>query len=222
MYVELDMVARTATLLTIYTVPNELLLSASQGNLQFLSNGNVLMGYGSLPVFAEYDKNGTALQVTHFGAADTQSYRAFKMPWVGAPTTSPNVTVANGTLYVSWNGATEVDRWSLMQGESQGAWNNITNTTRIGFETAIPLGGNYSALQVAALDSLGNSLAMSEVLAADGTGMGGAVAGTGNVASTSSRSGGGAGGNADAATQLAPLLAVQILGAVAVLAVLAL
>ena len=52
-----------------------------------------------------------------------ESYRAYRMPWVGLPITRPTVKAADepgaGTdAYMSWNGATEVAEWELFAGSS--------------------------------------------------------------------------------------------------------
>jgi hypothetical protein len=42
------------------------------------------------------------------------SYRAFKTrDWVGRLEYPPSVRIQSGRLYVSWNGATEVDAWEI-------------------------------------------------------------------------------------------------------------
>jgi len=81
MLIELDFAAKSASMRAEYSTPGGCsdLLSDSQGSMQFLnedspasSSGNVLVGYGSKPVFAEYDVNGTALQSVWFGYNETQ------------------------------------------------------------------------------------------------------------------------------------------------------
>ncbi len=44
----------SANLVREYTHPDKL-LSDTQGNVQVLPNGNVLVGWGSAPVFSEFD-----------------------------------------------------------------------------------------------------------------------------------------------------------------------
>lgn len=101
---------------------------------------------------------GDLIHDVRFGvpASTVMSYRAFKQAWTGYPTTVPDFTVvANGTTnaYASWNGATEVATWSLMGGSSSTALSSISNVTRSGFETTIPVDGTYAYLAAAALSA---------------------------------------------------------------------
>lgn len=96
------------------------LLADSQGCLQLMSeeddpwSDHVMMGYGAVPVWAEYTKDGKPIQVVWFGKrGEVQGYEATKKAWVGYPLTKPAVAVKDNLLYVSWNGATEVDHWKL-------------------------------------------------------------------------------------------------------------
>ena len=60
--VALDFKTHEARLRSAYTHPNPL-LSVSQGNMQTLSDGNVVVGYGAIPEVSEYaiNKNGAWL-----------------------------------------------------------------------------------------------------------------------------------------------------------------
>jgi len=188
--VELDFSAMTASIITSFHSPGgeTALLSASQGNVQWLADhselntDNVFMGYGSVPVFAEYTNSGDAIRVVHYGTSDTaQGYRIFRSTWTGTPTTAPDVVIEDGVLFVSWNGATEVKQWQVQQGDSQDSLGNNTAVQKTGFETAINIDTSKAATQVMALDQNGHVLAKSNVLASDGTSMGGAVNGTATV-----------------------------------------
>ncbi|KAJ7581269.1 hypothetical protein C8J56DRAFT_895728 [Mycena floridula] len=178
--------------LVIQAPSGEVLLSSSQGNLQLLSDAsytisdNVIMGYGQLPVFAEYTSTGTPLRVVHYGAAEAQGYRVFKNSWVGTPRTAPDVAISENKVYVSWNGATEVIQWSLMQGDAMDSWSNVTNVTRSGFETSITM-GSYKVVQLAALDVSGAVLSKSNALSLDGKSLGGAVNGLGSSNATTAK-----------------------------------
>ena len=65
-WIHVDTTSKTATLIHQYNQP-EGFISSSQGSVQPLSNGNVVVGWGSLPEFTEYDVNGTILYHVHFG-----------------------------------------------------------------------------------------------------------------------------------------------------------
>ncbi|KAI6913147.1 hypothetical protein KC318_g1538 [Hortaea werneckii] len=110
-------------------------------------------GYESLP------RSETAL-----------SYRAFKQEWIGCPRTKPDVVVerqqqqqqwtreshweggAGGgvTVYVSWNGATEVDAWEIYGGaggegdsshggREENKLSHLTTVPKTGFESSAPI-----------------------------------------------------------------------------------
>jgi hypothetical protein len=76
---KLDERARTATLLQSYNQPDAL-TAPSQGNAQTTADGNLLVGWGSLPYFSEYDTAGDLL----FNAklpTGVNTYRAYLQPW---------------------------------------------------------------------------------------------------------------------------------------------
>ncbi|MDP9411438.1 MAG: arylsulfotransferase family protein, partial [Actinomycetota bacterium] len=139
--VELDEEAMTATLVREYTHP-EKVFAATQGSMQILPNGNVFIGWGSEPLISEFDPEGELL----FGARfplEGESYRAFRFPWTGRPQDEPAVVAEAGpkeeevTLYVSWNGATEVAEWEVLAGPDPESLEPVGSAPRKGFETAL-------------------------------------------------------------------------------------
>jgi hypothetical protein len=76
---KLDTNAHTATLLDSFDQP-EALTAPSQGNAQTTADGNLLVGWGSLPYFSEYDRWGDLLFNAEFPAG-VNSYRAYLLPW---------------------------------------------------------------------------------------------------------------------------------------------
>jgi hypothetical protein len=86
------------------------------------------------------------------------------MVWHGHPTDVPAIAVANGKVYVSWNGATDVTRWQVLTGAARDDLKAGPAAPKSGFETAIqlPAEGKYVAVQ--ALDSSGKVLAVSKTL----------------------------------------------------------
>jgi hypothetical protein len=138
--VELDMDEMSATLVREFTHPNKL-LSTSQGNVQVLPNANLLVGWGSAPFFSEYSREGELLFDAQL-LGDGQSYRAFRFPWSGQPGDNPDVAVEQGsddqvTLYVSWNGATEVKSWQVLAGSTPNHLKPFGSAPRRGFETTV-------------------------------------------------------------------------------------
>lgn len=150
--------------------------SSSQGSTQVLPNGNALVGYGYNAAFTEFASNGVALCETHFGATsrfhtgDVQSYRVLKFNWTGTPDTDPSLAVVSDSVFVSWNGATEVVGWVLETGEKRSGsedieWQVAAQNPKTSFETEIQLPedrGSY--IRVVAVDAEGRSLGITKVI----------------------------------------------------------
>jgi arylsulfotransferase ASST len=143
------------------------LVSVDQGNLQRLPNGDFLAGWGHQPRFTEFGPRGTMRFDGRFGRGRVDSYRAYRFRWIGRPTRPPAVAVSGGTLYVSWNGATEVRKWRLLAGVDRESLHPVLTVPKSGFETAIPVRGNIAEWVAAqALDGRGRSLARSATVRA--------------------------------------------------------
>ncbi|GAA1695489.1 hypothetical protein GCM10009808_10900 [Microbacterium sediminicola] len=159
--------AGTASLVTEY-LPSGERVSTTQGNVQQLPNGNVVVGWGSQPYYSEFSADGDLLYDATFTAGT--SYRAYVFPWSATPAESPTAVLSDAssdpedpapTVYVSWNGATEVASWRILSGDSDTTASVVTAHRRTGFETALPLPagtvlGAYTAVQ--ALDAYGDVL----------------------------------------------------------------
>jgi Arylsulfotransferase (ASST) len=76
---KLDERNHTATLLQSVNQP-EGLIAPSQGNGQTTANGNLVVGWGSLPYFSEFDSSGNLLFNAQFPAG-VNTYRAYLLPW---------------------------------------------------------------------------------------------------------------------------------------------
>ncbi|KAG0650207.1 hypothetical protein D0Z07_3315 [Hyphodiscus hymeniophilus] len=150
--IKIDQEAMTAELVTEYANPHHI-YGMSQGSLQTLPNGNVLMGYGNTGAMTEYAGDGTVLCDVHFGpetwfgSGDIQSYRTYKFNWVGRPDTKPDIAFVRSddpasnetSVFVSWNGDTEVRRW-VLEGTDDveaGKWSALNEVARKGFESQI-------------------------------------------------------------------------------------
>jgi hypothetical protein len=161
--VQLNPATGTVTLVTqLFHTPR--LVVESQGNTQALPNGDWFLGWGQEPFFSELSPQGTMLFDAHF-PVHTQSYRSFRFPWVGTPEHPPVFAFVGsgsgaGTVYASWNGATQVASWRVLAGASPQSLHPILTASRNGFETAIALPGGTSGpyLSVQALDAGGNVL----------------------------------------------------------------
>jgi Arylsulfotransferase (ASST) len=160
----LDEGARTARRVRDFVHPKGL-LATSQGNAQVLPNGDVFVGWGSQPFFSEFAPDGTLLFDATFPAG-VQSYRDTRSPWIGRPADAPAVAVdesqAGLTVHASWNGATEVARWSVLGGTSAGSLTPIASVPRAGFETAIGVADRPTIVAVRALAADGTVLGTSD------------------------------------------------------------
>jgi len=162
---------KKATLVRSYHHPKRL-LAPFEGNAQFLRNGNIFVGWGAIPDYSELDPNGNVLLDVKFGKGltkitepdqDADTYRAYRFPWVGHPTSRPALAVDGGTAYVSWNGATDVAKWALLTGPDIEHLEQAKRVAKTGFETAIPLPANAELVQVRALDRQGAVLGTSQL-----------------------------------------------------------
>jgi hypothetical protein len=108
----LDLEKNTSTLLKDLYDPNQRLYADSQGAFDLLPNGNVLMGFGQIPVIREYGPDGDVRMSIQFGDLNgtESSYRAYRLQWEGEPAADPVVYAGTGHAYMSWNGATCVRR----------------------------------------------------------------------------------------------------------------
>jgi hypothetical protein len=171
LFLRLDTEAWTATLLQELVDPRDAIYSKSQGNVQTLDDGHVLMGYGSTPRIKEYTSNGSVAMSIKFGPSEGTvfSYRAYRLPWVAKPNTSPKAvacrdqTTNQALVYMSWNGATEYTSWTVYAGTSKAELSFATAAIRTGFETSatISLGVSYVRAEAYGLNT---TLGSSEVI----------------------------------------------------------
>ena len=158
-------------------IPQEPLYAYAEGSNSILSNGNTFLGYGVVPVMAEFGPSPVnqsdvryKAQFAHNNLNNTaSSYRTFKAPWNATPSAPLDLVVRskgeNGALdscasgadmrgYVSWNGATDVTSYEIFTGSSA---ENLQSTgvsfKKAGFETefVVPQ-GLKEYVQVAAFE----------------------------------------------------------------------
>jgi hypothetical protein len=149
-------------------------LSGSQGNMQALPNGNVLLGWGAIPRVTEFAKDGRIVFDATFTAGD-DSYRAYRFVWHADPVTRPAIAVAEDgrTVYASWTGATAVARWQVVGGIVADKLTPVgAPIARAGFETSIPLSSDDRYFAVEALDRNGRVLRRSAAIARGGVSIG--------------------------------------------------
>ncbi|KAI0827241.1 ASST-domain-containing protein [Hypoxylon sp. FL0890] len=157
-FITLNTETMKATLDQEYIDPQDPIFALSQGNVQLLDNGNVIMGYGSTPKIREYGPDGSVRMTAQFGPGDGLifSYRAYRQPWVGRPNAPPSVFACNDKannntrVYMSWLGATEHNSWKIFAGSSNSSLILAAEVERTGFETMASIPGQLPLIQVEA------------------------------------------------------------------------
>jgi hypothetical protein len=155
---------RDVDLARAYTHPGNLFAN-SQGNVQTLPNGNVLVGWGAQPYVSEFTAKGELIFDSQL-ARNYISYRAYRVPWFGqgpgAPAVAARRAGSRTVVFASWNGDTRVRHWTVLAGASGSTV--AGRAPRSGFETVIPVAGSLTQLRVQAGDERGRALATSAVL----------------------------------------------------------
>lgn len=147
---------KTAKLSQRFIDPSDIIYSDSEGSYQPLSNGNVLLGHGQVAKIKEYNSGGEIAYTAQFAPVnDGGSYRAFRLDWQATPAAAPKIaveTASNGTyVYMSWDGATDYNGWTIYGGNSTGNLTLIGHTPKIGFETSFLLNDSEGYVQVQAM-----------------------------------------------------------------------
>jgi hypothetical protein len=167
--IALDFSTHQARLAAVFTHANPPLLAASQGNMQTLADGNIVVGYGGVPAISEYGAAGVLLFDANL-PYDMSFYRAFRFPWSGRPLSPPavlanlNDTGEETIVHASWNGASEVVAWRVLAGKAGGALAVQTTIPASGFESSTTLPQKYARVAVQALDAAGHVLGTSHTV----------------------------------------------------------
>ncbi len=163
--VKLDTKAKTATLVASVQ-HSDGLIANSQGNAQRLPYGHLFVGWGSVGRFSEFDSGGSLLWDGQVPAG-YDTYRAYRSPWVGEPTTDPTAEAeasggGNVAVNAIWNGATEVDRWLVLAGSHQWNLSPVGSAAWNGLDTAIAVHTHSPYVEVVALDDHGHAVGRSQ------------------------------------------------------------
>ena len=153
-----DQKAHRATVVKMFVHPTKI-SSPFEGDLQLLADGGALVGWGGVRKVTEFTPDARVRFELNLPYGDT--YRAYRSRWSGRPGGRPAVAVANGKVYASWNGKTDVTAWAVLNGDkvvAHHAWS--------GLETAIPLPGQHDKVTVRALDANGRTLGVSDAVSA--------------------------------------------------------
>jgi hypothetical protein len=161
---KLDDQTKTASIVGLLVHPRKL-LAATQGNQQTLPGGGAMVGWGSQRNLTEFDAAGNVVFAASLSLG-FESYRTYRLPWVGLPRTRPKVAAkdeaGSGTdVYTSWNGATEVATWEVSTGSSAATLTPVASSARTGFETRITVPGTPRFVQSRARDAAGRVLSTS-------------------------------------------------------------
>jgi hypothetical protein len=162
-----DQSAMTVSLKQAFKAPTGF-YAGTLGSVQVMPNGNVFVGWGTQPYFTEFASDGTQLLFGQLPLG-TRSYRAFLVDFVGAPADKPvliaKAYAAGGyQIYVSWNGATEIDSWRIDAGANAHSLKPVGTSPWTGFETTIVVDAVGPSFQAIALDANGHELGSSEVV----------------------------------------------------------
>lgn len=149
-----------ATLVHELLDPADPVFAVSQGNMEVLGDGHSVLGYGSVPKLKEFDKNGSVVLDVQWGEPKlVQSYRDYKAEWIGKPSAPPSVfacqqKTANETrVYMSWNGATEHQSWTVFGGTKEKDLAQKATAKRSGFETVVTVPHSLQFVKVEASGS---------------------------------------------------------------------
>jgi len=143
-------------------------IAGTLGNVQLLSDGGAFVGWGSQSYFSQYAPDGTLILDGELPVG-VRSYRAYLADWVGRPADGPRMVAqpdpAGGfAVHASWNGATEVARWTVLAGRDRSSLSPVGAQAWTGFETAIVVNSKGPAFCVVAQDARGRELGRSPVV----------------------------------------------------------
>ncbi|KAK5124826.1 hypothetical protein LTR85_001539 [Meristemomyces frigidus] len=175
----LDTVYMTATLLRNHTRPDRG-YSRKLGSVQQIgydvASSSLFVDWAQQGYISEYDSDDRLVLEAKFVSDRMSSYRAFKLPWVGKPTSKPQCKILStafsdsvdssqlaSTFYISWNGATEVATWTFYRSESSsGPPEKLGTVVKTGFETSWVTPGVVLDGYPEAHDREGNLLGVSD------------------------------------------------------------
>lgn len=163
---------KTARVLARYNRPdNE--LARLRGNVQRLANGNIFVGWSDGGYHSEFSREGDVLMEARFTASGFLTYRAYKFEFVGRPNTPPALiasVIEDGerglltTIYVSWNGATDIVSWNFYAQEGEDHQRNLLGTVKkTEFETRYTAKGYFDWISAEPVDYDGNVLGKTRV-----------------------------------------------------------
>ena len=156
----LDLESHSVTLLRTLTVPSSPIFAESQGSYQPLPNGHALLGYGQIAKTREFDAGGKLVYEAQYGYSTAKSqvasYRSYRQTWNAQPATASKIVAkcAGGKtkVYLSWNGATAHNDWTIFAGNSVASLSAMASVPKSGFETECDLGTRWDYILAEAKD----------------------------------------------------------------------
>jgi hypothetical protein len=153
---QLDPVRGRASVVAEY-VDHPPAYTETQGSLQHVGQAGVaLVGWGELGRATVHATGGGP----PIGRVELHapSYRVTVADWRGEPAHPPSVRVEDGTVHLSWNGATEVASWELRPLDASGDDLPALVRRSSGFETSVPVPQTAVAAAVRARSTTGDLL----------------------------------------------------------------
>jgi len=144
-------------------------LASTQGNVQRLTGGSYLVGWGGVPLVSEHAPDGTMLFDARIKGVSS-FYRAYRANWVGRPKEPVALAAAEGNqasrtrLWISRNGDTKTARWEVLAGDSAGSLATVGTVERDGFETIGTVPPAAPLVRVRGLDAAGRVTGASPVV----------------------------------------------------------
>lgn len=165
LFERVDLNDHTAHLIHAYT-NNPPLLAGSQGSVETGAEGSIVVGWGQEPWVTEYDATGKIVFDAHLPSIE-QSYRALRFQWLGTPTEPPQIAVEQAksgglAVYASWNGATNVASWRVLEGTTAASMTAVAEAPKAGFETQISAPASGPLVEVQALGAAGETIGASQ------------------------------------------------------------
>ncbi|PPJ52088.1 hypothetical protein CBER1_10040 [Cercospora berteroae] len=125
-------------------------VTKQRGNFQVLPNVNVFAGWSDNAHISEHSPQGELLMEARWTSERFATYRAWKANFTSTPAEPPVLKAFTfGTrkedailaIYISWNGATEVDDWRFYATDPDGQTRILGRMQKTGFETLFQMKG---------------------------------------------------------------------------------
>ncbi|KAJ5324419.1 hypothetical protein N7476_003019 [Penicillium atrosanguineum] len=168
--VETGTTPMTARVIKRYNRPDED-LTRLRGNSQVLPNQNMFVCWSQGGYISEHSPEGDLLMSAKFTSPRFSNYRAYKFEFTGRPTIPPDLvssvwgsdeTNLVTTIWISWNGATDVASYNFYAQASQfDTPVFIGNVSKTGFESMFMASGYVDWVSAEAVDHDGNIMGTS-------------------------------------------------------------